>query len=165
MFLTCNHFAVIYKNKAESLFTSLPPFIIIEDLRIYRVFFTHSIMLFQFLQILCKSSFEHSWYLILYTQILFSSTNLYLPGPFPLTLCIICVAFIAFMIQQHLLELGDINDASGVFFVIKRLGVVIIINNRLVQNRFPVVIHFFLQFRRTDTLRIREKNQISTTLT
>lgn len=43
MFLTCNHFAVIYKNKAESLFTSLPPFIIIEDLRIYRVFFTHSI--------------------------------------------------------------------------------------------------------------------------
>lgn len=42
MFLTCNHFAVIYKNKAESLFTSLPPFIIIEDLRIYRVFFTHS---------------------------------------------------------------------------------------------------------------------------
>lgn len=35
-------FAVIYKNKAESLFTSLPPFIIIEDLRIYRVFFTHS---------------------------------------------------------------------------------------------------------------------------
>lgn len=45
MFLTCNHFAVIYKNKAESLFTSLPPFIIIEDLRIYRVFFTHSHML------------------------------------------------------------------------------------------------------------------------
>lgn len=43
MFLTCNHFAVIYKNKAESLFTSLPPFIIIEDLRIYRVFFTHSV--------------------------------------------------------------------------------------------------------------------------
>ena len=42
MFLTCNHFAVIYKSKAESLFTSLPPFIIIEDLRIYRVFFTHS---------------------------------------------------------------------------------------------------------------------------
>ena len=35
-------FAVIYKNKAESLFTILPPFIIIEDLRIYRVFFTHS---------------------------------------------------------------------------------------------------------------------------
>ncbi len=29
-----------FKNKAESLFTSLPPFIIIEDLRIYRVFFT-----------------------------------------------------------------------------------------------------------------------------
>ncbi len=43
MFLTYNHFAVIYKSKAESLFTSLPPFIIIEDLRIYRVFFTHSI--------------------------------------------------------------------------------------------------------------------------
>ena len=42
MFLTCNHFAVIYKSKAESLFASLPPFIIIEDLRIYRVFFTHS---------------------------------------------------------------------------------------------------------------------------
>ena len=40
--LTCNHFAVIYKSKAESLFTSLPPFIIIEYLRIYRVFFTHS---------------------------------------------------------------------------------------------------------------------------
>ena len=38
--MTCNHFAVIYKSKAESLFTSLPPFIIIEDLRIYRVFFT-----------------------------------------------------------------------------------------------------------------------------
>ena len=32
---------LLYKNKAESLFTSLPPFIIIEDLRIYRVFFTH----------------------------------------------------------------------------------------------------------------------------
>ena len=29
-----------FKNKEESLFTSLPPFIIIEDLRIYRVFFT-----------------------------------------------------------------------------------------------------------------------------
>ena len=28
-----------FKNKAESLFTSLPPFIIIEDLRIYRVLF------------------------------------------------------------------------------------------------------------------------------
>ena len=41
--MTCNHFAVIYKSKVESLFTSLPPFIIIEDLRIYRVFFTHSI--------------------------------------------------------------------------------------------------------------------------
>lgn len=40
--MTYNHFAVIYKNKAESLFTSLLPFIIIEDLRIYRVFFTHS---------------------------------------------------------------------------------------------------------------------------
>lgn len=109
--------------------------------------------------IISQSVLQNQWYLTLYTQILFSSTNLYLPGPFPLTLCIICVAFIAFMIQQHLLELGDINDASGVFFVIKRLGVVIIINNRLVQNRFPVVIHFFLQFRRTDTLRIREKTR------
>lgn len=144
--------------------------------------------------IISQSVLQNQWYLTLYTQILLSSTNLYLPGPFPLTLCIICAAFIAFMIhqliellesyfipvlgfgndltisiplcfQQHLLELGDINDASRVFFVIKRLGVVIIINNRLVQNRFPVVIHFFLQFRRTDTLRIREKNQISTTLT
>ena len=90
--------------------------------------------------IISQSVLQNQWYLTLYTQILFSSTNLYLPGPFPLTLCIICAAFIAFMIQQHLLELGDINDASGVFFVIKRLGVVIIINNRLVQNRFPVVI-------------------------
>ena len=115
--------------------------------------------------IISQSVLQNQWYLTLYTQILFSSTNLYLPGPFPLTLCIICVAFIAFMIQQRLLELGDINAASRVFFVIKRLGVVIIINNRLVQNRFPVVIHFFLQLRRTDTLRIREKNQISTTLT
>ena len=42
VFLTCNHFAVIYKNKAESLISSLPPFIIIENLSIYRVFFTHS---------------------------------------------------------------------------------------------------------------------------
>ena len=109
-------------------------------------------------QILEPESVCHSWYLTLYAQILFSSTNLYLPGPFPLTLCIICAAFIAFMIhqliellesyfipvlgfgndltisiplcfQQHLLELGNINDASGVFFVIKRLRVVIIINN------------------------------------
>ena len=39
----CNHFAVIYKNKAESLFTSLPPFIIIEDLSICRVFSTQQI--------------------------------------------------------------------------------------------------------------------------
>ena len=31
------------KSKAESLFTNLPPFIIIEDLSIYRVFFTHSL--------------------------------------------------------------------------------------------------------------------------
>lgn len=43
--MTCNHFAVIYKSKAESLFASLPPFIIIEDLSIYRVFFTHSNLL------------------------------------------------------------------------------------------------------------------------
>lgn len=56
MFLTCNHFAVIYKNKAESLFTSLPPFIIIEDLRIYRVFFTHSLMIEDFTFMTAKLS-------------------------------------------------------------------------------------------------------------
>ena len=98
---------------------------------------THKLVTYEYiLHSLCKMSIlfciisqsvlQNQWYLTLYTQILFSSTNLYLPGPFPLTLCIICAAFIAFMIQQHLLELGDINDASGVFFVIKRLGVVII---------------------------------------
>lgn len=41
-FLTYNHCTVIYKSKEESLFISLPPFITIEDLSIYRVFFIHS---------------------------------------------------------------------------------------------------------------------------
>jgi hypothetical protein len=54
-------------------------------------------------------------------------------------------------LQQHLLELGDINDASGVFFVIKRLRVVVIIGNRIIQNRFPVVI---FRMSDLDTLKI-----------
>ena len=42
--------------------------------------------------------------------------------------------------QQHLLELEDINDTSGVLLIIKRLRVVVIISDQIIQNRFPIVI-------------------------
>ena len=47
---------------------------------------------------------------------------------------------IALCLLQHLLELRDIDDASGILLIVKRLGVVMVIGDRVVQDRLSVVI-------------------------
>ena len=44
---------------------------------------------------------------------------------------------IVLRLLQHLLEKRDIDDASGILLIVKRLGVVMIIGNRVVQTGFP----------------------------
>ena len=58
---------------------------------------------------------------------------------------------IAFCLLQHLLELRDIDDASGILLIVKRFGVVMVIGDRVVQDRLSVVI---LRMPDLDTLQI-----------
>lgn len=58
---------------------------------------------------------------------------------------------IALCLLQHLLKLRDIDDASGILLIVKRLGVVMVIGDRVIQDRLSVVI---LRMPDLDTLQI-----------
>ena len=58
---------------------------------------------------------------------------------------------IVLCLLQHLLELRDIDDASGILLIVKRLGVVMVIGDRVIQDRLSVVI---LRMTDLDTLQI-----------
>ena len=58
---------------------------------------------------------------------------------------------IALCLLQHLLKLRDIDDTSGILLIVKRLGVVMVIGDRVIQDRLSVVI---LRMPDLDTLQI-----------